>query len=400
MSICRKCGMTNDGTPKFCSYCGAKLELDAGAGANSQQNGFWLDSTVSEPIKMPKDNAALEYESETSAPKKKNTIRNIIIVLSCILAVLMAIGGVVFLRAINASNDYKKANKLVEQGKYTDAVAIYKDLGDYKDCKTKIKQCNYDIAGDLADSKKYDDAIKLYNELGDYKQSKEKVKLCNYEKANELLEAQNYSDALSIYAYLGDYKQSADKLNLCNYNLGLEAFDNCEYEKAVVLFKVLEEYEDAKNYYYMCNRNILYDYLNGCKNSMKTENLPGTQLYLKAVQNRHVVIGVNNEDSVIFEMTLNMSGDEGSFNLVYDSQDTFDGTYTVSLVKAGDGLKSLNLDAIEITRTVYGKDDYIVTEYEKLADEFIQLVGQEVIGQLLKQTQLGITPKDLGFLNY
>ena len=48
----------------------------------------------------------------------------------------------------NVSQDsrYTQAISLMEQGKYQDAIEIFTALGNYKDCISKIEQCNKEIS--------------------------------------------------------------------------------------------------------------------------------------------------------------------------------------------------------------------------------------------------------------
>ena len=73
--------------------------------------------------------------------------------------------------------------------KYEDAIAIYAELGEYKDSKDKILEAKYLQAQKLYDDCSYEEAIEIYTELGEYKDSQEKViEVTKQKELNDLKE--------------------------------------------------------------------------------------------------------------------------------------------------------------------------------------------------------------------
>ena len=81
------------------------------------------------------------------------------------------------------SDDYKKATELYNNGQYSEAAAIFEQLGDYEDSSEKVKQCKYQQALVLTVDREFDRAIKAFTELGDYEDCTERLAAVQNEKA-------------------------------------------------------------------------------------------------------------------------------------------------------------------------------------------------------------------------
>ncbi len=75
----------------------------------------------------------------------------------------------------------------------------------------------YRKANRLIEDKQYSEAISVFEEIKDYKNSKEKILLCQYEKALVLMEAKDYKGAKDILLHLDSYKKSSEKIRTCNH---------------------------------------------------------------------------------------------------------------------------------------------------------------------------------------
>ncbi len=69
--------------------------------------------------------------------------------------------------------DYSKAVQLFLNEDYASARSAFEALGDYKDSKTLIKRCSYEIARNSYDNGDYESAITQFEALGSYKNSEE-----------------------------------------------------------------------------------------------------------------------------------------------------------------------------------------------------------------------------------
>lgn len=141
------------------------------------------------------------------------------------------------------------------------AIEVYKSIEDYKDCVSKIEECEnsickyrYDIALQSMENAKTEDeysfAEELFINLSDYSDSKQKAKEC-YEKAEEARKEERYhkgikllNDALgeddyykagSVFQLIHDYKDSAEMIEKCLNHIEIikhERLKNEEKRKA------------------------------------------------------------------------------------------------------------------------------------------------------------------------
>lgn len=118
---------------------------------------------------------------------------------------------------------YNNAVTLMDGGKYDEAEAAFRELGDLNDSEEKITETEQEI-----NAKKYDDAMSLLNvgnyeeaaakfeELGNFSDSQEKTKEARYNYAVLLMDKGNYEDAAKQFSDLGEYRDSAEKIESIN----------------------------------------------------------------------------------------------------------------------------------------------------------------------------------------
>lgn len=204
-NVCRKCGAKLPKNTQFCTSCGEKTE------------------------------------------KKKLKHKGAIITGSIVLlAVVIGIFVVVAVPFLKQYNSYQQAVNLLQEKQYDEAKQAFWVLGDFKDSKNQMQQCDYQKAEDAHENKKYEDAIELYEELGEYKDAKKKALLCQYEMAEEKFTKKDYSEAAKIYEKLGEYEDAKDKVKECKYQEGMEVFLDYDYESAEEVLKEIKDYKNVK----------------------------------------------------------------------------------------------------------------------------------------------------------
>ena len=109
-------------------------------------------------------------EEEKSRQKKKK-IGILALIVCCVLAVIVA----VVIKVLIPAQNYNAAVKMLESGEYDQAKAAFEKMGDYKDSKTKMLECDYGKALSDIDEGKYINAYEALVNLGDYKDSSEKA---------------------------------------------------------------------------------------------------------------------------------------------------------------------------------------------------------------------------------
>lgn len=103
-------------------------------------------------------------------------------------------------KQLNEVEDLKKANK------YDEAISILEQLeADYSE---QINECKYEKAEKLMAEGNYGDAIIAYNDVGNYKDSKQKKNECTYIRACEMEDNGDKKSANELFYDIKDYKDS------------------------------------------------------------------------------------------------------------------------------------------------------------------------------------------------
>ena len=193
---------------------------------------------------------------------------------------------------------YDEALFAIKQGNkdsYKDALVILKELGDYKDAKTLIVECESKIAiieeneaKALEEAQKREQEEKERREKEKQEKQKKKKTYMNlislvsiiiivisiivpfyrntiapslkYNKAMNLVEDHQYDEAYALFEELGSYKDSEDMLEETRYQQANYCFENKDYETAMTLYDELGTYEDSSKKYALSCYNLGMQY--------------------------------------------------------------------------------------------------------------------------------------------
>jgi len=154
---------------------------------------------------------------------------------------------------------YRKYSSLLETGSPEEAKAGFSELGEYKDSADQIKECDYRIGKGLLEKGSYDDAKLKFQNLGSYSDSENMVKECDYQRAISLMESGKYEDAMEWFASVGDYSDAKAKKEECEKAIKQKKYDDAaakadagEYAEAADAFLALGDYQDAGDKALMC----------------------------------------------------------------------------------------------------------------------------------------------------
>ena len=101
---------------------------------------------------------------------------------------------------------YQEALDLFEQGKYADAVSLFKALGHYKDSNDYFYQSMYQNALSLYAQEKYGEAFEAFNAISNYKDSTDKIEevtVAVISKAESFASTGDYVAAYTILEQIG-----------------------------------------------------------------------------------------------------------------------------------------------------------------------------------------------------
>ena len=157
--------------------------------------------------------------------KKKYLIGAAIVVVVIIMLIIICIPKIIE----NNKNQkaYDTAIALMEDGKYTEAMAEFEKIEAFKDSKDKLQKCysleqedTYNQAVNLMKEEKFVEARVIFESLSEhynYKDCEEKIEECNdgiknlkYKDAISLYEKGLYKDAYLAFYNIGEYKESKD----------------------------------------------------------------------------------------------------------------------------------------------------------------------------------------------
>ena len=176
-----------------------------------------IEQTKKERAEKEKLEKEKQEEEARKAAKKK---RNVLIIATAI-AVAAAVAVFLTVKVFIPNRNYNNAVKLMEEGKYEEAIAAFEAMNGYKDsavqienCQTGIKDRKYDAAVALMNEGKYEEAIKTLQIMNGYRDSAAQIEKCLkgiYDATVVLMNEGKIVEAYESFIRLGDYGDSAEK---------------------------------------------------------------------------------------------------------------------------------------------------------------------------------------------
>ena len=242
---------------------------------------------------------------EQTGKKKKGKLWILIVVLAA--AALCVAGFLFFRKSDPLAEDYKKAETLLSEGRYEEAIRAFTELGEYKDSTDRIREAKeltleneYRSAEELLNAGQYESAIDAFTALGGYKDSadrineiRERIREEAYQAAEELLNAGKYEDAITAFENLDGYRDSADRINEIReriredeYQAAVKVLDSGAYDEAVDAFTAMDGYGDSANMI----KEAYY---------RKADDLRNDGLYMEAFRIYNTIQGYKDVNSII-----------------------------------------------------------------------------------------------------
>lgn len=250
--FCRRCGHQVSENMSFCQHCGTAVSPEA------------------QPVSTPVVNGPIQYVNQTAGidtrrqPKNKHTLRTVLIIAGCVLAVCGALVPVL----INAdlSSRYNQASEMLDSGDAQEAKAMFLKLGSYKDSEDMVQACDYFSAEQMMDDGSYEEAITAFAALGSYEDADEQAKKCqdtlDYNNAITLKDSGETEQARDIFLSLESFEDAAAQAqecqNMLDYDKAAGLMNQGAYEEAKGLYDALTEYKDAAQLSLDCQNNIDY----------------------------------------------------------------------------------------------------------------------------------------------
>lgn len=159
----------------------------------NEQDGMFVVKNQSAPkIDIPESIP----EGKARLPVKKLAATIICLVVVCAGAVLVP-------NVIMPAIKYGNAEKLYQNMEYTEAEAVFAELGEYKDSAEYILKCRYGEAEKLFEAGRYPEAADAFTALNGYSDSDARAEKSMLAIAEAYINAGDYNSAVSIYAAAG-----------------------------------------------------------------------------------------------------------------------------------------------------------------------------------------------------
>lgn len=219
------------------------------------------------------------------APKPRGKGKRRLGALIAALAVILAavLGAVTLGIALRGREErYAAARALAAEKSYTEALAVFDDLGDYRDSRLQAQQlrsqqADYDNAAQLLEQQRYEEALTIFRSLGDYADSAE-MAACQvtYHKALDLLAEIDtgktqlltrilsdrvkltdersyptivgYETAAALLESLGNYRNAPALVDRCYYSAGLVKLSWEDWDGALAYMSKMKA-ETAAQFY-------------------------------------------------------------------------------------------------------------------------------------------------------
>lgn len=321
------CGMPNATRSLHCVRCGASrlwLEqhmdvnlLDAPAPARAPEPAPVIApppapavTVVPAPIRVDPTPAQPTIivqpapEPEAEEPPVSHAGRNAAIVAAVLL--FIGLGAFCAWKLLMPYLRYREALEAQASGDYERAVALFEDLGQYRDSFRQIDETLSKKAARLMGEGKYQEALEIYEKLEnsdqrvadclyslgvlaynaqdintamdyvgqlrerfpDYENTETLAQYCAYSLGNQAVaeagQAETgeeqmacYSRAIEQFQAAGDYEDSRERGTECRYRIAVIQRDLGRTEQAVALFAALEGYKDAEQQRWDC----MFDYV-------------------------------------------------------------------------------------------------------------------------------------------
>ena len=164
---------------------------------------------------------------EVRLEKKTSLVFKVVSIVSVVVCAILIFAAI--WNNVIVPNKYNKAIELMNQGKYTEAIAEFEKLNGYKSSENKIEICKneipYNKAIELMDAGKYTEAISEFEKLDAYGNSEQKIEECRRAiKYNDAISKMNSGNIIEAYEALIalDYKDSTEKAASIYYEYTVE----------------------------------------------------------------------------------------------------------------------------------------------------------------------------------
>jgi len=194
---CPYCNCVLPDGSSFCDKCGQAIPIKSTQSTAS--SSYWSEvekqTTRDEKIRTAAENEFLRKQKQ-----KRRTVLVSLILAGVVAAVIF------YFVSVYPNQQYTNALTLLNSGKYHEAMAIFEDLGNYKDSSAQIGKCQegiteqrYQEGVTQYQSGNYNEALQIFEELNPHRESQTYIYECYLKIAQSLVPTYSwdFSEALT-----------------------------------------------------------------------------------------------------------------------------------------------------------------------------------------------------------
>ena len=140
---------------------------------------------------------------------------------------------------------YQKAASMMTAGDYDSARVIFLELADRADAEKMAMQCLYEPGVNALKNGDFDGAITYLTQIPGYQDTDQKLKQARYGKGEALKAEGKFVEAGEQYLQAGDYLDAKTKASECIYEPAKKEMESGNYSRAAEMFLSIQGYQDA-----------------------------------------------------------------------------------------------------------------------------------------------------------
>ena len=186
--------------------------------SSTSESDFQTAAKIFSRIQEYKDSALQAEECENLAVtaqinlinKKKRDKKLLITFLISSAAIIAFVA--VLIKVILPTIKYHRAEDLLINGEYQEAVVAFTELGDFRNSENRVKESYYLHAMELKGMGSFSESIEYFTNAGDYADANDQLKESYYITGNELLDQGKIAQATDMFMKAGDFKNATLKV--------------------------------------------------------------------------------------------------------------------------------------------------------------------------------------------
>ncbi|HEY8890511.1 MAG TPA: hypothetical protein VIM70_09680 [Clostridium sp.] len=190
----------------------------------------------------------IKLEDAIKQNQKVKKIRIAKITLAAILLFFIIFVSIRYIKpAVIRNQQYGSAIKLLNSGKYDEALPAFEKLKHYKNADEEIKETHYRYAAELLKNNEFEKALLQLQQIPSYKDSKVLIEKASYQLGIKLMNAKDYLNSIEKF-------KKVTKINVALYTSAQENIELCKKQfiklNVTLANKTIssKNYEDANKY--------------------------------------------------------------------------------------------------------------------------------------------------------